>query len=326
MKQPRVSVVMISYNHEQYIGEAIESILSQTHAPDEIILVDDCSDDKNVSIMRKYAKRDRRIRVIVHEHNLGPSIALNTGIRNAHGKYIVLQSGDDVSLPHRIERQIEYLERHKDIASVYSHVEAIDDRGNFNPRFQSVHDLFNILNISQERMLYYFFVKGNLLNASSQAVRASIFNTVGLYNPSLLQYQDYDMNIRIALVAPIKIVEEPLLKYRIRDDGKNISVGRGLQSIRAVLETDSILENYLQIKDVIRFQSIFGKKRYKKIRKETIPYFLGRVLLDEDAILGRKIWALKTIYQTINQGGILEVLHKDMGYEYKDFIELAEKL
>ncbi|MDE7468922.1 MAG: hypothetical protein K2M30_01375, partial [Desulfovibrionaceae bacterium] len=93
-----------------------------------------------------------------------------------------------------------------------------------------------------------------------------------------------------------------------------------------VLETDTLLSHYLSIQDVKEFIEIFGADRYKKIRKETIPYFLGKVLLDEDAVLGRKIWALKTIYQTMNEEDILEVLHEDIGYEYKDFILLAEQL
>ena len=326
MKKPTISVVMISYNHEKYIRQAIESILSQTYLPDEIILVDDCSDDKTLSIMREYEQADKRISIIAHERNLGTSSALNSGIQRAQGEYIVMQSGDDISLPKRIEKQIEYLRKHDAIASVCSHVAAIDDSGNYNPRFQSVHDVFNIPQISRNKMLYDFFVKGNMLNASSQTVRSSIFSTVGLYNPTLLQYQDYDMNIRISFASSIDIIEEPLLQYRIRDDGKNISVGRGLQSVRCVLETDTLLSHYLSIQDVNEFIAIFGADRYKKIRKETIPYFLGKVLLDEDAVLGKKMWALKTIYQTINEEDILELLHEDIGYEYKDFILLAEQL
>lgn len=327
MTYPTISVVMISYNHQQYIAKAIESILSQTQAPDEIIIVDDCSTDKNLSIIQDYAKQDKRIHVIAHERNMGPSTALNSGIQKASGTYLVMQSGDDISLPNRIEKQIAYLEKNRNIASVTSHVEAIDDNGIFTPRLQSVHDVFNIPAISQEEMLYHFFMEGNILNASSQTIRSCVFETVGGYNPSLLQYQDYDMNIRISLQYPIAILEEPLLQYRIRDDGKNISVGRGLQSVRAILETDMLLENYLCIKDVRQFESIFGKGRYRKVREETIPYFLARILLEgESSNLGRKLWAFKTLYATMNKEGILEVLHEDIGDEFKDFLVLAEKL
>ena len=87
--EPLVSVVMPAYNAEEYIGEAIESILAQTYKDFEFIIVDDGSKDRTKEIINEYTKKDNRIKVFVQEKNLGISAALNRGISEAKGKYIV---------------------------------------------------------------------------------------------------------------------------------------------------------------------------------------------------------------------------------------------
>ena len=97
---PKISVVMICYNHEKYISQAVNSILSQTYTDFELIIVDDGSSDKTVKIIQKF--EDSRT-TIVEQDNSGPSIALNTGISKSRGQFIAFMSGDDVSLPNRLK-------------------------------------------------------------------------------------------------------------------------------------------------------------------------------------------------------------------------------
>ncbi|MGB8214447.1 MAG: glycosyltransferase family 2 protein, partial [Anaerolineales bacterium] len=104
---PKISVVMICYNHERYIGEAINSILSQEYSDFELIIVDDGSSDNTPKIIQEF--KDSRI-IVVEQENSGPSIAINTGINKSRGQFIALMSGDDVSFPNRLATQIGQIE------------------------------------------------------------------------------------------------------------------------------------------------------------------------------------------------------------------------
>ena len=106
---PTISVVLICYNHEKYIGEAINSILSQTYSDYELIIVDDGSSDNTLKIIQEY--QDPRIMVVAQE-NSGPSIALNAGIDKSRGQFIAFMSGDDVSFPNRLITQVKQIELH----------------------------------------------------------------------------------------------------------------------------------------------------------------------------------------------------------------------
>src|SRR5918996_2481069 len=111
---PKVSVVMPAYNAAVYLDEAVTSILNQTFREFEFIVINDGSTDDTVSILDKYEKSDSRIRVY-HQENQGMIAALNRGCRLARGKYIARMDADDISLPRRFERQLEFMEGHPQI-------------------------------------------------------------------------------------------------------------------------------------------------------------------------------------------------------------------
>ena len=106
------------YNGEKYIAEAIESILTQTFTDFELIIVDDGSQDGSWEIIRSYAARDDRIRIIQLEHNMGLSNARNRGIAAANGEFITSMDCDDISLPERLRKQVDFLQARSDIGGV----------------------------------------------------------------------------------------------------------------------------------------------------------------------------------------------------------------
>ena len=110
-KKPTFSIVVPVYNTEKYIGECIDSILSQSYSDFEVIIVDDGSHDSSLDICRKYESRDGRIKVI-HKENGGVSSARNMGIDAAAGKYITFIDADDWILPGSLEFMAEQIERH----------------------------------------------------------------------------------------------------------------------------------------------------------------------------------------------------------------------
>lgn len=123
-KMPQVSVIMPSYNKEKYIGEAIESIIRQTFSDWELIIIDDCSTDHSVEVIRSY--QDDRIRFYENSFNIGIAENRNQGIALATGKYIALLDADDISLPERLEKEIVFLDEHPEIDVVFGGFKEID--------------------------------------------------------------------------------------------------------------------------------------------------------------------------------------------------------
>jgi hypothetical protein len=118
--RPRVSVLMTAYNREAFIAEAIESVLAQTFADFELIIVDDCSKDRTVEIARNYAARDSRIQVVVNEHNLGQFPNRNRAATLATGEFLKYHDSDDLMYPHCLQITVPLLAAYPEAAFALS--------------------------------------------------------------------------------------------------------------------------------------------------------------------------------------------------------------
>jgi len=110
---PKISILMPIYNVQDYVADAIKSILNQTYQDFELLLLDDCSTDKTSEIVSQF--NDSRIRYHRNENNLGLSENLNVGIRLSKGEYLARMDGDDISLPTRLEKQVAILDKNPEI-------------------------------------------------------------------------------------------------------------------------------------------------------------------------------------------------------------------
>ena len=124
---PLISVVMSCYNRQNYVAQAIESILNQTYTNFEFIIIDDCSTDNTYKIIKKYVKRDKRIIALRNKVNKGIVYALNRGLKLAKGKYIARMDDDDISLPQRFEKQVRYMQTNPDVVVLGSDVKSFCD-------------------------------------------------------------------------------------------------------------------------------------------------------------------------------------------------------
>ena len=118
---PEVSVCMPMYNAEPYLAAAIDSMLAQTFADFEFLILDDASTDGSLTIARRYADADGRIRVFSLEHQGYPSL-LNESLKLAKGRYVARMDADDVVRPDRLERQVTYLRAHPECVAVGTQV------------------------------------------------------------------------------------------------------------------------------------------------------------------------------------------------------------
>lgn len=131
MENPPVTVLMAVFNAEEYLPMAIESILNQTYTEFEFIIVDDKSTDSSLEIIKSYQQKDSRIKLICREENGGLSKALNTGLKEARGKYIARIDADDIATPERLKVQYNFMETNSEYVAVGSGIDYIDKDGNF---------------------------------------------------------------------------------------------------------------------------------------------------------------------------------------------------
>jgi glycosyltransferase involved in cell wall biosynthesis len=110
---PKVTILMPVFNGEKYIKEAMQSILDQTFEDFEFLIINDGSTDQSLRIIKEF--NDQRIRVLENENNIGLIATLNKGIENCRGEYIARMDCDDISMPKRLEIQVEYMDKHPDI-------------------------------------------------------------------------------------------------------------------------------------------------------------------------------------------------------------------
>ncbi|MEC5425937.1 glycosyltransferase family 2 protein [Virgibacillus sp. C22-A2] len=127
-KPPLISVITPAYNAERFIKQTIESVLEQTYPNWEMILVDDCSTDDTVEIIKRYQEDDSRIKLIVHEVNSGSAVARNAAMEHATGQYIAFLDSDDLWYPEKLEKQLHFMQE-KDIAFSFTKYRRIEEDG-----------------------------------------------------------------------------------------------------------------------------------------------------------------------------------------------------
>lgn len=206
-KTPKVTVLMSVYNSEQYLREAIDSILGQTYTDFEFLIINDGSKDKSLDIIKSYD--DPRIRLISRA-NKGLTASLNEGIEKAKGEYIARQDSDDVSVLDRLEKEVAYLDAHPSVGLVGSNYTIMDSSGKelvTTNVFTRPHDL----KLAQ--------VTCNQYGHGSVMMRKAILDKVGGYDKRVGYVEDYDLWTRISRVADIANFEEPLFLYRRNDEG-----------------------------------------------------------------------------------------------------------
>jgi glycosyltransferase involved in cell wall biosynthesis len=202
---PPVSVLMPVYNAARYLAEAVESVLGQTFTDFEFLIVDDGSTDRSRVILEQYAVRDSRIR-LVSRPNTGYAVALNELLRLARGALVARMDADDVALPERLQRQLDYLRAHPDVVCVGSAVHLIDEGGRF---LRDAHPGMESDEI-QERAL----TGDCVLNHPSVMMRRAPVEAVGGYHPEFEPAEDLDLWLRLGEVGRLTNLPDVLMKYR----------------------------------------------------------------------------------------------------------------
>ena len=200
----RISVLMSVYNNEATVSDSIASIAAQTYADWELLLVDDKSTDGSLRILADWARRDSRIRLIQNERNMGLAASLNRALAEARGEYVARMDGDDISLPHRFEKQVAFLDAHPEHAIVGSSALVFDREGVWETR------------TCKELPQKEDFLWGTQFIHPSVMMRREALLAVGGYRVcrDTLRTEDYDLFMRMYAHGFTGYnLSEPLLRY-----------------------------------------------------------------------------------------------------------------
>lgn len=202
---PKISVIICTYNHAQYIKRAINSILNQTYQDFEIIVVDDGSTDNTKSIIKSFGNSIKYI----YQDNKGLAGARNTGIHASKGEFVTFLDTDDYFVKENLERKITFLDSNPQAKWVYSDWQYVDDKGNYLEK-GSVKWRYSEKKLPEEvfkELLY----KRNFISCCTVVVKKSVLEDVGYYDPNVICQEDYDILLRISLKYPAHYIDEVLL-------------------------------------------------------------------------------------------------------------------
>lgn len=217
IEKPKISVIMPVYNAEKYLIESINSVLAQTFKDFELIVVYDDSEDNSLSILNSISLNDKRIRVIYGE-NKGLANALNKGIASSKCKYIARMDSDDIALPERLKKQIDYLETNSEVDVLASGLEVFGEitekeKENYN-------QLFNV-ELNSKNLIENFLETCPIPHPSVMFKKDVILKLNG-YNETYLCAEDYDLWLRaLSKGYRIEKLSEKLIKYRIHKKSKS---------------------------------------------------------------------------------------------------------
>lgn len=214
-KTPLVTVLMPVYNAEKYLAEAIESILNQTFRDFEFLIINDGSTDRSDEVIQSY--KDSRIRVLNLKQNGGLVKALNIGLSEIHSEYIVRADADDISLPNRIETQVNFMQQNDNIGVCGSWFDTINET-------ETQKDGVRYLSSDEDIRLKHLYQIH--ISHGTAIIRNSVLKENSIYYSSFFDHaEDYDIFDRIGIVSQLANIQQVLYVVRLHDSNVSKTFG-----------------------------------------------------------------------------------------------------
>ena len=202
-----VTVLMAVYNDTGTVEAAVESVRAQTYPDWDLLIVDDGSTDKTPAILRRIAEQDKRITVLRNPTNRGLAASLNIGWRQARGELIARMDADDLCLPERLQRQVQFMTAHPEVGVLGTGAEFMTHDGR---------TLGHASRPRQHEELTRRILRENPFFHPSVMVRQSFYEAMDGYDERLRRGQDYDLWLRGRHAFRFHNLAEPLIRYRAR--------------------------------------------------------------------------------------------------------------
>ena len=210
----KISVVTASYNYHDYIKETIQSVLDQSYQDWEFIIVDDCSTDNSIDVIKSF--KDERIKLFINEKNLGLKETVKRGIENATGEWIVFLESDDILAPDNIEKKVEIAKKYSDVNLIFNDCEFFGDE----TRVKKVtYDLKKTRKLLKNKsypsyMFYNFFLSNKIFTFSSVMAKRKDLLSID-FNPPMDYLLDWWLWIQMAYIGKFYYLKEQLTKWRL---------------------------------------------------------------------------------------------------------------
>jgi glycosyltransferase involved in cell wall biosynthesis len=259
----RVSLIIATFNHARFLGEAIDSALAQTLGGVDVIVVDDGSTDDTPAVLARYAGRVR----VLRQPNRGLAAARNTGLAAARGTYVSFLDADDVMAQTKLAAQLEVLERSPAIGWTYCDVliETMATRATV-----TASERFGYGARALDGWLFPELIHGNFIPAIAPMIRRTALDAAGGFDERLTSLEDWDMWLRLSLIAEARYTPAVLVTYRIRPGG--------LSEDRARMDKN-------------RFRVLDKLNRTRPVALESLGTVGRRLIADTHNWLGKEAYA-----------------------------------
>jgi glycosyltransferase involved in cell wall biosynthesis len=217
---PLVTVIIPLYNTDDYVCFAINSVINQTYSNWELIIIDDGSTDSSLQIAKETINGDKRARLISHP-NEGVSSTRNTGINYAEGEFIAFLDADDIWMPTKLERQIDFLQNSTDILACTTHIEIINENGEISIPWSILNLTYYLETISLSDLTQFNCVVGS---SSGVLAHKSVIDKVGYFDQGFRHAEDWDYWFRLAQFSNIIVL--PFIGVQIRNHTKGVHNNR----------------------------------------------------------------------------------------------------
>ena len=323
MKKPKVSVIMAAYNHEKYVGDAIESVIGQTYKNWEMLIIDDCSTDRTREVIGGIV--DARISFCFHDKNEGPVKTFNELLAKAEGENIAIIGSDDLWYKNKLEEQIRFMEKNQKYAVAFSYVDIMDENGQIYVSKDTCDvkmDFFNQKNRTNGEIFRVFFERGNYFCHPSSIIRKRVIREIGEFDYRFRQLHDYYYWIKILNKYPVYILPQKLIKYRrCSVDNRSVSAATYENSVRLINESQEITYEMIRDMSVSLFKEAFCDMIIRDIESEE------ELVCEKYFILKKwQVWGNNNLYPArwylavhINNEKIRKCLEEKFAYHWLDF-------
>jgi glycosyltransferase involved in cell wall biosynthesis len=264
---PLVTVAICTYNGEQYISDTLDSVLAQTYNNWEIVIVDDGSSDGTVAIIRRYAKRDGRIRFFVRK-NMGLPASRNFSFKQARGEWIAIIDQDDLCYPDRLKKQVEVAANFPSAGLIFCDTDYIDEVGqNIGSHLHS----FSLPGplIPKGVAGHLLIIKGCYVDSEACFIKRTTVDCLGPLDESLLYACDYEYFIRAGLKYDFAYTCETLSAWRIHPKQESVTNFNRFKEYRSVLNKyllHSEVNLYLKLIIIFNLVRSHGGEIYRELQ------------------------------------------------------------
>lgn len=327
MKEELITVLMVNYNHEDTIKEAIESVLNQTYTNIQFVIVDDGSTDASCRVVNSFS--DSRIELYHLEKNEHICYATNFGFSKIRGRYLARIDSDDIWYPDKLNKQIALMQRNRECKICFTWCDWIDEQGAvINDKVPDLVSLCNKNYLNQAEWLNHFYYEGNCLLHSSVLMETELLEETGLFEPAYRQLHDFDYWVRIVKNYNLFVIPEPLIAMRryLLDKDRNASAVTEQNTTRTFNEFMNIRASFFDNMSDEVFVESFGsqfKCRDSKEKKELEcekAFLLCKPQNGWNGVPPEGLRRLKKLFRDINDK---ELLENKYNFSIKDLYELS---